>query len=106
MNLKDFQKQHHEWQVKNFGQAPPWQLILGAMEELGELSHAYLKCSQGIRIDESHRENIIDAVGDIVIYLSGLCSTMDIDLEKAITETWAKVRQRDWKKFPVDGVSE
>lgn len=60
-----------EWQAHNFGeQGPPRHALLGMCEEAGELVHAVLKLSQGIRGTElSHHEAILDALGDIVVYL-------------------------------------
>jgi NTP pyrophosphatase (non-canonical NTP hydrolase) len=71
--------------------------LLGIMEEIGELSHHYLKRAQGIRMSEDHEEGIKDAVADIVIFLMDFCSANDIDLQSAIEDVWAVVKKRDWK---------
>ena len=46
---------------------------------------------------------MIDAVGDILVYLSDFCSRNDIDLQDAIEVTWEQVKQRDWQKNKEDG---
>jgi hypothetical protein len=63
-----------EWQRVNFGeQPPPRHALLGMCEEAGELVHAVLKLSQGIRGSaHTHREAMLDAMGDIVVYLTDL----------------------------------
>ena len=103
-SLSKIQKEHIGWSLSNFGVHPAYQPLLGVGEEVGELNHAYLKAIQGIRgTPEQHHADMIDAVGDIVIYLCDFCNCMDIDLEGAVAETWAKVKKRDWKKNPESG---
>lgn len=58
INLDEIQEEQRLWSRDNFGMSPTWQPILGVVEEVGELSHAYLKRSQNIRINESHTENM------------------------------------------------
>lgn len=78
---------------------------LGVCEEAGELAHAVLKMEQGIRGDsEQHTKEVVDAVGDIVIYLAGLCTSLGISLQAAVYSTWIGVANRDWSKFKQDGV--
>jgi NTP pyrophosphatase (non-canonical NTP hydrolase) len=103
--LKQLQAEQLNWVKHNFGDRPSWQPLLGAVEELGELCHAHLKASQGIRISEPHQEAKIDAIGDIIIYLADYCSAENIDIEMAVLDTWQKVKQRDWKKYPVNGLN-
>jgi NTP pyrophosphatase (non-canonical NTP hydrolase) len=59
-----------QWQNANFGTGHPRLALLGLLEESGELCHAVLKCTQGIRgTVAEHKAAMADAVGDIVIYL-------------------------------------
>lgn len=104
LNLNDFQSEVHEWEVKNFGEQSGWMPLLGVGEEVGELQHAYLKMTQGIRGSlPEHVANMKDAVGDIVIFLAAFCALMGIDMEMAIVETWGEVKKRDWTANKVDG---
>ena len=106
INLTRIQKQHREWADYNFPGAASWQPLLGVGEELGELDHAFLKLSQGIRgSNEELRAEMKDAVGDLLIYLIDFCSKEEIDLAATLAETWEHVRQRDWQKYPLDGMT-
>jgi NTP pyrophosphatase (non-canonical NTP hydrolase) len=100
IDLSTLQIDLEPWVAHNFGERPSWQPLLGLQEELGELSHAYLKRAQGIRTNEDHNAGIRDAVADLVIFLADFCNAEGIDLEREVALTWAKVSQRDWKKNP------
>lgn len=103
MKLHDLQREHAEWQEKNFGFPSPEQLFLGVVEEVGELAHAQLKMAQGIRgVGEA---DVKDAVGDVVIFLAGFCTAMGYDFGKIVETTWSQVKQRDWTKNRKDGVA-
>jgi NTP pyrophosphatase (non-canonical NTP hydrolase) len=79
---------------------------LGVCEEAGELAHAILKMKQGIRGSEvEHMTEARDAVGDIIIYLAGVCSSLGISLHSCVYAAWIGVAQRDWSKNKTDGVS-
>jgi len=104
MDIKEYQKDMFEWQKMNFPKSTSWQLLLGVGEEVGELNHAFLKRSQGIRGDsDQHTADIKDAVGDILIFLMNLCSLEGIDVEDTLSETWDQVRMRNWSTDPQDG---
>jgi NTP pyrophosphatase (non-canonical NTP hydrolase) len=85
MELDKLQKDSQEWREKSFPpehRTAPLQ-ALGVCEEAGELAHAILKMEQGIRGDTAaHMAEAIDAVGDIVIYLCGLCTTLGLNIER------------------------
>lgn len=96
-----------EWLMRQpFAKQEGWEPLLGIQEEVGELSHAFLKKHQHIRgSDGSHDEEMKDAVGDILIFLSGFCHANGMKLERAFSDAWARVATRDWNRFPGDGVS-
>jgi len=102
MNLAQLQKEVQEWSTRNFGgkHGTGYRPLLGVAEEVGELCHAHLKTEQGIRNNEDHDAAKRDAVGDIVIYLVDYCAGQDIDMARAVVDTWAKVSQRNWKADP------
>jgi len=93
-----------KWAFRNFGIQTSSQMLLGAMEELGELAHAHLKKEQEIRKNEDHDEKARDAVGDIIIYLMQYCSLRNWDIETVISDAVEAVLSRDWKINPIDGV--
>lgn len=104
IELSKLQVEVAKWQSANFGEPDGSDMLLGVMEEVGELCHAHLKDKQKIRTNEDHFAKKKDAVGDITIYLLNYCSAEGIDFEKNLIEIWDKVKQRDWKKNPIDGI--
>ncbi len=98
MNLLRLQNEVFVWTNHNFPNQQKWHPVLGLSEEVGELCHSYLKREQGIRVEEVHRDKIVDAVGDIVIFLCNFCNWEGIDLEKTVQKVWSEVKQRDWTK--------
>ena len=102
--LKRVQQEQVAWVAHNFGDRPQWMPILGCMEELGELAHSFLKREQGIKgTHEQHTADIRDALADVVIFLCDVASSQGIDLDAALAETWAIVRQRDFKADAMTG---
>ena len=98
------QSRLHKWRVRNFPDADAEQQLLGIVEEVGELAHAFLKGKQGIRgTRQSHSSEEMDAVGDILIYLAGFCSYRGYDMNGIYVFTTNKVMARDWIKYPFDG---
>jgi NTP pyrophosphatase (non-canonical NTP hydrolase) len=103
MDLRKLQEELKPWVLHNFGYRPSWQPLLGIQEEVGELSHAYLKRAQGIRKGENHEEAMKDAAADIIVFLCDFCNAENIDLASTLQEVWNKVSKRDWKVNPVTG---
>ena len=102
--LKDIQKEIGEWSNNNFGIRPSYQMILGMTEELGELSHHYLKREQNIRLNEDHDLEIKDALCDLFIYLLDFCANEKIDFERELDFIWTRVQNRNWKANNKTGV--
>lgn len=103
LNLRQLQEQHKTWLARNFPNQTPAQALMGVMEEVGELSHAQLKGEQHIRIgidSEANARAKMDAVGDIIIFLCGYCSSSHLDFQHCLDVTWAKVKKRDWVADP------
>ena len=99
IDLQKIQKEQHAWSNANFTNKKPYQPILGAAEEVGELAHAYLKMEQGIRgTREEHLAKMKDAVGDACVFLMELCNQMGWQMDEIIDETWNEVKKRNWKK--------
>jgi NTP pyrophosphatase (non-canonical NTP hydrolase) len=70
---------------------------LGVAEEVGELCHAVLKFKQGIRGYDYNktREEVEDAIGDIIIYAMGVADRFDINMEDALVKTVDHVISRN-----------
>jgi NTP pyrophosphatase (non-canonical NTP hydrolase) len=106
--IRQMQLQHDDWARHNFPMQydNPHQPALGICEEAGELAHAVLKWQQNIRgTAEEHFEEMKDALADTFVYMMSFANVMGWDLQDIITSVWEKVKQRDWVKFPRDGVS-
>jgi NTP pyrophosphatase (non-canonical NTP hydrolase) len=102
--LKRVQRELVPWVKHNFGDRPGWMPVMGIQEECGELAHAFLKRAQGIRgTDEQHLADIRDALADIIIFACDAATAHGIDLEQALSDTWAMVKQRDFIKDVADG---
>lgn len=71
--------------------------LLGVVEEVGELTHHFLKKRQGIRLDEDHDGEIEDAIGDITIYLMNFCSQLGIDYGETVQRIADEVMLRTKK---------
>lgn len=95
--LSQMQKERNDWVARNFPGDQLVNSILGATEEIGELAHHYLKWTQGIRGTETdHKEGMLDAVADCVIFLAGVCTHLGVDYEELVQMTWDQVKRRDW----------
>jgi NTP pyrophosphatase (non-canonical NTP hydrolase) len=103
-DLRQLQQEQKVWADHNFPNRHPYQPLLGALEELGELAHHHLKADQGIRgTAEMHREKAKDAVGDLMIYLADYCNQEKFDMQEILEQTWGEVKLRDWRKDPETG---
>lgn len=101
-DLRCLQEQHAEWSEKNFGEQPYEWTLLGAQEELGELTHSELKQLQGIREAEDDVGELAtkDSVGDIVMYLLDFCNRKDIDFAECVDIAATEVLDREWNSEP------
>ena len=97
-SLDIIQHMQNEWKDYCFPANTSIDQYLGVVEEVGELAHAILKTRQGIRLDEDHQAQEIDAIGDIAIFLLGYCNDRGLNLMSIIETTWLEVYQRDWPK--------
>lgn len=99
LTLQEVQRRHALWLQHNFGsRVEPYRPLLGVVEEVGELAHAHLKEVDGIR---GTREELQlkgkDAVGDIVHFLAGYCTTRGWSLEECVGYAWESIKDRDWR---------
>lgn len=93
-----------QWREHNFPEYTLWDQALGVSEETGELCHSVLKMKQGIRgSTHEHLNGISDAVGDIIIYLTGVCDAAGLSLLACVSHAANEVLKRDWIQNPRDG---
>lgn len=105
--LNELQQEIYQWAVHNKFQDDPTWTFYGLVEEIGELSHAMLKQHQGIRgTFEEHEQKGKDAVGDFLVFLAHYCSEKGWSLSECLEIAWSEARERDFVKFPGNGVSE
>jgi len=109
--LEFLQSEIAKWENYNFPNTTAIEQFMGVVEEVGELSHFLLKDSQGIReaVDKygeklDVKAHVVDAVGDISIFLINFCSHYDINYADALIRTWELVSKRDFRKFPKNGI--
>jgi len=79
---------------------------MGVGEEAGELLHVVLKADQRIRgydDQDKVRAEAEDAIGDICVYLMGVCDCLGLDLYDCVERTARKVIDRDWVADPEKG---
>lgn len=105
MSLVKLQQDMKQWLEYNFPETTAGEQFLGVVEEVGELAHAILKQSQGIRgTPEELLEKEHDSIGDIVIYLMNYCNMRGFDFEKILYTTWEeRVEKRDWRRNSRNG---
>lgn len=107
LSILAMQQEHRVWLQHNFPEQKPYQPLLGIMEEVGELAHAHLKAEQNIREAADcliePRAMMVDAVGDIFVFLMSYCNSNGLDLEICIEETWKRVVERDWQADRIKG---
>lgn len=109
MLINQLQTEVNEWANRNFGTGhPSWHPLVGIIEEVGELSHCHLKMTQGIRgTKEQHTAGIIDALGDIVIYMCQYaalkhCTMQEVLGEHSVNKTLGELQQWVLKYYPVN----
>lgn len=71
--INQIQREMIGWQNRNFPGRPTWQPLVGLVEEVGEL---------GLAIKQRDEKEIVDAIGDIMIYMTDLCNGMGVDLDQ------------------------
>ncbi|MFH0986815.1 MAG: hypothetical protein V1911_02070 [Candidatus Micrarchaeota archaeon] len=85
MGLQEIQKKVYENKVKrNFNTADIGKEIVLMVEELGELAKAYKNSNKKSAKEIDNREEIIDAIGDMMVYCLGLCEMMGENSEKIL----------------------
>lgn len=105
--LAELQTEVGEWTERNFSDRDVVDPALGMVEELGEFCHAVLKLRQGIRgVDDAAAFRMeADALGDLLIYVLDYCNLRGIELQTALEDVWSEVSKRDWRKYPLDGLT-
>ena len=73
-----FQDEHAAWSLANFGQQQPYQMVLGMIEELGELDEALNELHDIVEASSEEWGRALgkvqDAIGDVIVYMCGFCT--------------------------------
>jgi NTP pyrophosphatase (non-canonical NTP hydrolase) len=101
-DLREFESENRKWLGHNFPNSTAGDQFLGVVEEVGEAAHAILKQNQGIR-GKLHEEELNEAVGDILIFLTSFCNKMGWSISEILESTWEIVVKRDWVSNPETG---
>src|SRR5882757_7645845 len=86
-----------QWQARNFPDCAEWELALGVCEEAGELAQCVLKLHRRMRKEEFDEAKLKDAVGDIVVFLIGVCGARGWRLSEVVSSTADEVLRRSWR---------
>jgi NTP pyrophosphatase (non-canonical NTP hydrolase) len=71
--------------ARNFNVTDVGKEIVLMVEELGELAHAYKDSDKKPAPNISHKAEMVDAVGDLMVYCLGLCEMLKVDAEDVLT---------------------
>ena len=95
MNLPEMQKAVWDNKVRrNFNTTDIGKEIILLTEELGELAKAYKHSNQMPARKIDNKEEMIDAVGDMMIYCIGLCQMLGVESEQILTDIMKNNRIR------------
>jgi len=87
MNLHEIQKEVWKNKVnRKFNTTDVGKEIILLTEELGELAKAYKHSNQMPAKEIDNKDEMIDAVGDMMIYNIGLCEMFGVESEKVLSD--------------------
>ena len=85
MNLQELQKEIFQNKTnRKFNTTDVGKEIILMTEELGELARAYKNSNKKQASEINNREEIIDAIGDLMIYCFGLCEMLGVKSEDVL----------------------
>lgn len=75
---------------RNFNVSDVGKEIVLMVEELGELANAYKRSDKRPVPDISEKADMVDALGDLMIYCLGLCEMLQVNSEEALKDISAR----------------
>lgn len=85
IDLQQLQREIYQNKVnRGFNVTDVGKEIVLMVEELGELAHAYKNSDKQPAPNLSYREDMVDAVGDLMVYCLGLCEMLDMSSEDVL----------------------
>jgi NTP pyrophosphatase (non-canonical NTP hydrolase) len=95
IDLRNLQREVYQNKVRrNFNVSDVGKEIVLMVEELGELANAYKRSDKRPASEISHKDEMVDAVGDLMIYCLGLCEMLEVDSEEVLTTIVEQNRTR------------
>ncbi len=87
MSMDDLQKKIFNNKVnRGFNVTDISKEIILMTEELGELAKAYKNSNKKPAAEINNKEEIIDAIGDLMVYCLGLCSMIGVSGEEVLSK--------------------
>ena len=84
-DLSKLQKEIYKNKLnRNFNVLDVGKEIILMTEELGELARAYKNSDKKPAKEISNKEEIIDSVGDLMVYCLGLCEMLGVDSNEVL----------------------
>jgi NTP pyrophosphatase (non-canonical NTP hydrolase) len=80
--------------ARNFNVTDVGKEIVLMVEELGELAHAYKNSDKQPAPTISHKDEMVDAIGDLMVYCLGLCEMLQVDAGEVLTTIIERNRTR------------
>jgi NTP pyrophosphatase (non-canonical NTP hydrolase) len=91
MKIQELQKEIYQNKVnRGFNTTDVGKEIILMTEELGELAKAYKK---------ENKEELIDAIGDLMVYCLGLCEILKVDCEEVLKQIVENNKKREHKGY-------
>lgn len=85
IDLRELQRKIYRNKVdRGFNVTDVGKEIVLMVEELGELARAYKVSDKRPAPEISHSEEMVDAVGDLMIYCLGLCEMLNVNSEEIL----------------------
>jgi len=85
MNLSELQKDIYQNKInRGFNVTDVGKEIVLMVEELGELARAYKNSDKKPAKEISHKDEMVDAIGDLMVYCLGLCEMLGVNSEEVL----------------------
>lgn len=87
MKLSELQKEIYKNKInRKFNTTDIGKEIILMLEELGELARAYKNSDKKPAKEINNKEEIADAIGDLMIYCFGLCEMLGVNSEEVLAK--------------------
>jgi NTP pyrophosphatase (non-canonical NTP hydrolase) len=103
--LHDLQGRIAQWQSQYFPAAEEWELVLGVCEEAGELAQCVLKMKRGIHPERYNAERVKDSIGDVIVFLIGICIQRGWNIAEVLSDTVKEVLERQFDQRRIPGLT-